>query len=218
MPDPSAPKDPPIRDAATIVLLRQTEDGPHVLMGQRGAGAVFMPSKYVFPGGRMDPGDLAVRLAPDLRPEVRARLESRAAPIGRGLAAAAIRELWEETGLRLGAPGRESFLGQGLSPNAEPLDFFFRAITPPGRPRRFGARFFLCDAGALAGDPDDFSAAGDELSHLHWLPLGRARELDMPFITQVVLSELQARLIEPDPSRPVPFFDHTESYSRYHAL
>ena len=160
----------------------------------------------------------AVRLAPDLRPEVRARLESRAAPIGRGLAAAAIRELWEETGLRLGAPGRESFLGQGLSPNAEPLDFFFRAIPPPGRPRRFDARFFLCDAGALAGDPDDFSAAGDELSHLHWLPLGRARELDMPFITQVVLSELQARLIEPDPSRPVPFFDHTESYSRYHAL
>jgi len=202
MPESTAPTAPPIRDAATIVLLRQTEDGgPHVLMGQRGAGAVFMPSKYVFPGGRMDEADLGVRLAPDLRAEVRARLETRAAPIGRGLAAAAIRELWEETGLRLGAPGKDSFLGRGLSPNAAPLDFFFRAITPPGRPRRFDARFFLCDAGTLAGDPDDFSAAGDELSHLHWLPLARARELDMPFITQVVLSELQARLSAPDPAR-----------------
>jgi len=56
------------------------------------------------------------------------------------------------------------------------------------------------------------------LSHLHWLPLARARELDMPFITQVVLSELQARLSAPDPARPVPFFDHSESHSRYHAL
>lgn len=218
MPDSPPRPEQPIRDAATVVLLREMQDGPHVLMGQRGAGAIFMPSKYVFPGGRMDPHDMAVRLAPDLRSEVRARLETRATPIARGLAAAAIRELWEETGLRLAAPGADSFLGPGLSPNAEPLEFFFRAITPPGRPRRFDARFFLCDAAALAGDPDDFSAAGDELSHLHWLPLASARELDMPFITQVVLSELEARLTAPDPARPVPFFDHTESHSRYHAL
>ncbi len=218
MADPTALTDQPIRDAATIVLLRQMPDGPHVLMGQRGAGAVFMPSKYVFPGGRMDPVDLTTRLAPDLRPGVRSRLEARSAPIGRGLAAAAIRELWEETGLRLGAPGADSFLGPRLSPNAGTLEFFFRAITPPRRPRRFDARFFLCEAAALLGDPDDFSAAGDELSHLHWLPLARARELDMPFITQIVLSELQARLKAPDADRPIPFFDHTETHSRYHAL
>ncbi|MEF9605570.1 DNA mismatch repair protein MutT, partial [Paracoccus sp. PXZ] len=41
----------PIRDAATVVVLdRNARGGPSVLMGQRGASAVFMPSKYVFPG------------------------------------------------------------------------------------------------------------------------------------------------------------------------
>ncbi|HRK43803.1 MAG TPA: DNA mismatch repair protein MutT, partial [Gemmobacter sp.] len=49
--------DPPIRDAATLILSRQGPDGPEVLMGQRGAGAAFMPSKYVFPGGAVDAGD-----------------------------------------------------------------------------------------------------------------------------------------------------------------
>ncbi len=48
----------PIRPAATVVLWRDSSDGPQVLMGQRGEGAVFMPSKFVFPGGRVDPEDL----------------------------------------------------------------------------------------------------------------------------------------------------------------
>ena len=76
------------------------------------------------------------------------------------LAAAAIRELWEETGLPLGQPGPADlpgdwagFAARGLRPDASALRFIFRAITPPGRTRRFDARFFLADAGALAGDP-----------------------------------------------------------------
>ena len=44
----------PIRDAATVILLRQKKDSTYVLMGQRGNKAVFMPSKYVFPGGAVD--------------------------------------------------------------------------------------------------------------------------------------------------------------------
>ena len=51
--------DEPIRPAATVVLWREGSAGPQVLMGQRGEGAVFMPSKFVFPGGRVDPEDHA---------------------------------------------------------------------------------------------------------------------------------------------------------------
>ncbi|NNU81414.1 NUDIX hydrolase [Halovulum dunhuangense] len=220
--------DQPIRDAASLVLLRQMADGPHVLMGQRGAGAVFMASKYVFPGGRVDDADARVPLDPGLDAGVAARLALHSAVSPMALAAAAIRELWEEAGLRLARPGAsaatdvppgwEGFLDAGLVPDASSLSFVFRAITPPGRPRRFDARFFLADAAALLGDPDDFSAADDELSHLHWLPLAQARNLDLPFITRVVLSEVEAHAKAAARSRPVPFFDHTERHSRFRAL
>ena len=47
----------PIRPAATVILWREAPEGREILMGQRGAAAVFMPSKYVFPGGAVDPQD-----------------------------------------------------------------------------------------------------------------------------------------------------------------
>lgn len=128
------------------------------------------------------------------------------------LAAAAIRELWEETGLRMAcnaewiAPDAwREFASAGLAPHAAALRFFFRAVTPPGRPRRFDARFFLADADALAGDPDDFSAAEDELRHLHWVPLAEVRRLNLPFITRVVLGELEAHLPDTGAPKKVPF-------------
>jgi 8-oxo-dGTP pyrophosphatase MutT (NUDIX family) len=112
-----------------------------------------MPSKYVFPGGAVDAGDALVTLGPALHPTCAARLAAPGAPPASALAAAAIRELWEETGLALGCPGQAAlppgwagFAAQGLVPDASALRFVFRAITPPGRSRRFDARFFLADA------------------------------------------------------------------------
>ncbi|MCB2135206.1 MAG: NUDIX hydrolase, partial [Rhodobacteraceae bacterium] len=194
-PDPAVAAPDRVRDAATVILVRDTPDGPSILMGQRGAGAVFMPNKYVFPGGALDPVDADTPFARPLAPCCLDRLARNAPPgLGPALAASAIRELWEETGLLLGRPGLwpsapaegwRDFAATGLLPDAAPLSFVFRAITPPGRTRRFDARFFLADARHLVGDPDDFSRASDELGHLHWVPLRDARALNLPFITEV---------------------------------
>jgi 8-oxo-dGTP pyrophosphatase MutT (NUDIX family) len=113
--------------------------------------------------------------------------------------------------------GWRGYLATGHLPDGAGLSFVFRAITPPGRPRRFDARFFLVDADALRSDPDDFSRAEDELSHLHWVPLDEVRRYDMPFITEVVLAELAARL-EGRQAPGVPFFDNRDEVSRFARL
>ena len=198
--DPTAALE--IRPAATVVLWRYNHDGPQVLMGQRGANAAFMPSKYVFPGGAVDPDDENTACDLTLHATCWQRLDLNRATESaspRAIVAAAVRELWEETGLRL----------TGNHQTGHPLRFIFRAITPPGRSRRFDARFFLADAANVAGNPDDFSAASDELSHLHWIGLTQARALDLPFITEVVLAEI-GQLLRCDPtSAGVPFFDNS---------
>lgn len=186
----------PIRAAATVILWRNTDAGVQVLMGQRGAGAAFMPSKYVFPGGAVDATD-AGRGAQPLSVDCRARLAVHCppdAPTPDTLAACALRELREETGLTP-APGTT-------------MQLVFRAITPPGRTRRFDARFFLVSAAGVQGDAEAFTDAEAELSHLHWIGLRQARALDLPFITEVVLAEVTA-LLAGHPQPGVPFFDNS---------
>lgn len=214
-----------IRNAATVIVLRDRFAAPRILMGQRGAKAAFMPNKFVFPGGAVDPEDAGIPLAAPLPPTCASRLEEDAAPsLAHALAVAAIRELWEETGLILGRRGSwdipppldwETFAATGHVPHAAPLQFHFRALTPPGRPRRFDARFFLVDADDIASDLDDFDAASDELSHLQWVPLSEARSFDMPFITEVVLAEVEARAKERTPPDSVPFFKNNDEESLF---
>ena len=216
-------QDVPIRDAATIILVRDAETTPSVLMGQRGKAAVFMPEKFVFPGGAVDRTDADVDLSGTLNPDCAKRLQGDSGGTSpESLAAAAIRELWEETGQCLGRKGDwvnppedwSGFADHGLRPDASALHFFFRALTPPGRPRRFDARFFLADATALATDPDDFSQATEELSHLHWVPLRDVRKLDLPFITRIVLGELDAHLPRTDAPDRVPFVKNDQIDSK----
>ncbi len=144
------PETHPIRDAATLILTRSGPAGTEVLMGQRGISAVFMPSKYVFPGGAVDIADGDVPLAGVLNPICHARL-AQGIPTPASLAVAAIRELWEETGLRLGRAGKrgegtawQGFGAPGLLPDATGLRFIFRAITPPGRTAAFRRALLSC--------------------------------------------------------------------------
>ncbi|MEM9032356.1 MAG: NUDIX hydrolase [Pseudomonadota bacterium] len=213
-----------IRDAATLILVRDPATRPAVLMGQRGAGAAFMPNKVVFPGGAVDPGDAHIPLAAPLPARCRERVD--AGPGAVSLAAAAIRELWEEAGLILGSRAEwpdppvdwRSFAATGHRPAASSMRFIFRAITPPGRPRRFDARFFVADAAQLASDPDDFSQATGELSHLAWIPLDAARGYDLPFITEIVLAELAGLLPELAAPESVPFFCHHDEGAAFQRI
>ncbi|UYV36263.1 NUDIX hydrolase [Rhodobacteraceae bacterium D3-12] len=217
-----------IRNAATVIVLRDRMDTPKVLMGQRGAKAAFMPNKFVFPGGAVDPDDAGVPLVRRMPQVCRDRLlEEAEQGLSHALATAAIRELWEETGLILGQrntwdrkPPKDwaGFADLGYVPDAHPLQFVFRAITPPGRPRRFDARFFLVDASEVANDLDDFSSAQDELSHLQWIPVSEVRGFDLPFITEVVLAEVAARVRDHTPPENVPFFNNTQEASLFERL
>ncbi len=209
------------RDAATLILIDNSAAIPKVLLGKRHHGHKFLPGKFVFPGGRLEPSDQRMPAARplDRRAEERLmRAVRRPSPLkARALALAAIRETYEETGLLLGSPasanpgtppGPWSAFGQaGILPDLAAIHFVARAITPPRRPRRFDTRFFTADAGAIAHRIDGMIGPDAELVELVWMPLAQARHLDLPAITAVVLEELEARIaagLRHD--LPVPFY------------
>jgi 8-oxo-dGTP pyrophosphatase MutT (NUDIX family) len=198
------------RDAATLIIVRRDAAKPRLLMGRRHGGHDFMPDKWVFPGGRIDRSDFRAPFASDLRPEVAARLHRTAPPSrARALALTAVRETFEEAGLLLAkaAPPRPAsgpwreFLEIGAAPDLAALDFIARAITPPYRPKRFDARFFMADAEALLSL--DRRPDCGELDEIAWVDMDEALALDLPNITRFVLQELALRL--EDPSRPAPY-------------
>jgi 8-oxo-dGTP pyrophosphatase MutT (NUDIX family) len=197
------------RDAATLILVRLKNRVPEVLMGCRHAKSAFMPNRYVFPGGRVDLADAHIPIATPLDRHVKARLlkaasEQRAKALG----VAAVRETFEETGLILGKPLEggapkkdygehwKGFLDQGMAPALDSLDLIARAITPPGRPRRFNARFFMARAEDASGEIRHSTEMGD----VRWVKLDEARELPLPTITGLILGEI-GRLVKEPPDR-----------------
>jgi 8-oxo-dGTP pyrophosphatase MutT (NUDIX family) len=196
------------RDAATLIVVDRSGSAPKVLLGRRHAGLKFMAGKFVFPGGRMEPGDRKMPVASDLDASAGSRLmrgvQRPSLSKARALALAAIRETYEETGLLLGKrvetvpPVPEgpwkAFADAKILPDLAELHFIVRAITPPRRPRRFDARFFAVDASAIAHRVEGKVGPDSELVELVWLPISEAKSQDLPTITQVALDELQARV------------------------
>lgn len=208
------------RDAATLVLLDRSGTEPRLLMGRRKASLVFMPGLYVFPGGRVDPADTAMPHVGDLSESCRAKLALRSRVSRRrmrALALAAIRETAEETGVLIGrrvAPAQvprtwTPFATHGVTPDLSSLVFILRAITPPGRPRRFDTRFFLAEASAVGGHIPAEDFAETDLEAVEWLSITEARAKPLPFITGLILGDLAERLARPDwadPNLPIPFY------------
>jgi len=208
------------KDAATLILVDRSGRVPKVLLGKRHARHKFMPGKFVFPGGGVDPIDKAMAVATALDPQAEIRLMQRfhkASPARvRALALAAVRETFEETGLLLGQGGETAqppagawsqFASHKVLPDLRNIHFIGRAITPPGRLRRFDARFFTMDASAIAHRVDGVTGPDAELVELVWMPLTEAKQLDMPAVTGVMLEELDGRIADGfRHDLPVPFY------------
>jgi len=181
------------RHAASLIVWRDGADEPEILMGMRHAKHKFMPSVLVFPGGRVDRGDHRVTTLSELGEETRARLAHRAPPsLARALGVAAIRELFEETGLLLGERK-----GERLLADLAALAYLCRAVTPTSRAMRFDARFLIAPAGAVRGE----IVGSGELEGLAWYKLSQARAAKLAAITAMILSEFADWLATPPASR-----------------
>jgi 8-oxo-dGTP pyrophosphatase MutT (NUDIX family) len=163
------------RVAATVLLLRPAEpdQAPEVFLLRRAASMAFASGMYAFPGGSVDPADYrgdavdggwAARLG---RPE----------PEATAVIRAAVREVAEETGVRLAAPD--------LVP-------WTRWITPEFEPRRYDTYFFL--ARLPAGQQP--AGVSEEADRVEWarpaaaLARFEAGEIVMLPPTTVTLGEL----------------------------
>ena len=178
-------RDDGIRDAATVIVARESPEGPAVFMVRRHAGATFLPDRYVFPGGAVDPEDRAL---------VADRLRGSAGAVDPAYVITAARETFEEVGLlfadRAVAPealvaarrallaGELGFAGVlarlGVRIDADRLRYFSRWVTPKSEhaTRRFDARFFV------ARVPRDQIAEADTLEVLDGRWIRPAAALD----------------------------------------
>ena len=155
----------PVRDAATVVLLRDGTDGLESWLLTRVTQMVFAAGMTVFPGGRVDDADADLPFADeDWRSTAdRFGCDER---LARALLGAAVRETFEETGVLLTQPpaqlpqavadveaGRVAFgdllRENGLTVDVGALRGWARWITPPNEVRRYDTRFFV---GALPAD------------------------------------------------------------------
>ena len=216
------------RDAATLVIIDRSPPTPRVLMGRRRPDQVFLPDTFVFPGGRVDPADRALARTHPLHAQGIASLkvamrgrpsDSRAS----ALALAAVRETFEEVGFIVGEPfdGADpradawgTFLAEGYRPRLEGLSYFARAITPPGRPRRYDTRFFAVDATEICHQA---ARVDGELLDIDWFTIAKARTLKLPSITTHILEDIAALVSDehqaPQVTSPIPFYFHR--YGRF---
>lgn len=213
MPEPAS-SFPVAVPSATIVMLRQAADAPHLLMVKRRAGDAFGES-YAFPGGLVDANEsdsceFSVGRTAD---EVNQLLGVFDAP---SYYCAAIRELFEETGILLvrndeveidadmlaalqdnrqkvdrGELPWSAFLQQhNLRMAFDSLHYFAHWETPLIRPKRWSTRFFL----ARLPEHQHATLDSNELTEIRWMSAGEivsaAKEgsMKLPFPTLRILN------------------------------
>lgn len=97
------------RLASSVILLRDSDAGPEVLLVQRTPKAKFMGGAWVFPGGAVDDGETP--------------------------ATTGVRELEEEAGVKIDEPGRLKEFSRWITPREVKIRFdtwFFVAESPAG--------------------------------------------------------------------------------------
>ncbi|MEM8876720.1 MAG: NUDIX hydrolase [Pseudomonadota bacterium] len=229
--DTSFPNRVPV-DAASLILLRQGQRGPAVLMGRRHDRHKFMPGVFVFPGGRIDREDAIMPACteptPALLSKVQADMKGRPSLArARGLLLAAIRETFEETGIALGRTAHQplgpagrheswsEFAELGLRPDPSELVPIARAITPPRRPRRFDTRFFALDGTSSGLKLDPHRPPSEELDSIQWVSFDAVSELPVAAITSTILDELREHLEAEgglSSARPMPYYRVVHRY------
>ncbi|MND80833.1 NUDIX domain protein [compost metagenome] len=218
-------------------------------MGKRHSSLVFMPGKFVFPGGRADAVDGAIAAATELSPNdtqklmtgMGARASLRRA---RALGLCAIRETFEETGLRIARASLDkpsfdqpfsakrlssgniimpdnkdwcAFLEHGALPALGDLRYFARAVTPPGNVRRFDARFFIVFRDSLPELETAKLVPSGELEDLDWVAIDEVDKLDVARITQAILKEARMLLTETRLDLPatLPVAQYSKRHGRF---
>ena len=148
-----------IRQAASLIGVRDGADGPEVLVIERTVGHRFLPGYVAFPGGAVDPGDrfLAERWFGDG---------------GEAARAAAVRELAEEVGL---AVTRDAVVAADADrsltridespPSVDSLPEIARWIAPVDVPVRFDARYYAVRMQEAADPTPD----GAEAARAWWV-------------------------------------------------
>jgi 8-oxo-dGTP pyrophosphatase MutT (NUDIX family) len=187
---------PTPRPAAGVILARDAAAGPEILLVRRRADVGFAAGAYVFPGGTLDASDADAAWEDWVDPPPDAAVDGAAdldGPSTRTFVVAALRELYEETGVLLtsGATpgydalarerealvaGRKLFLdivsGLDLRLAGDRLMLCARWITPESLSRRYDARFFLAAAPAAT----QVSAELGELVEHVWITPAEALE------------------------------------------
>jgi 8-oxo-dGTP pyrophosphatase MutT (NUDIX family) len=122
MEEPSPRTPPPIRDAATVLALREADGALEVFMVRRDSRMGFLGGAHVFPGGALDDKDCVTASSPIVGGlEAVGRLERLHgdAAKARGLLVAAVRELFEESGILLARETGEARPGDWVDLDVE---------------------------------------------------------------------------------------------------
>lgn len=174
---------PPVRDAATVVLAADLDSGIHVYLQRRVRTMAFAAGMYVFPGGAVEPTDVAaaceIACPPDRRIDTSGAIPGVDSVPSR---IAAVRETAEEAAIVLGDP-----LG---------LTYIAHWVTPAVESRRFDTRFY-----ATVVSPSEVRECSTETDDQQWArpidALRRYMDGDIAMLppTVAVLSEF-ARLAE----------------------
>jgi 8-oxo-dGTP pyrophosphatase MutT (NUDIX family) len=207
----------PVRPSATVVLLREREAHPELLMVKRRAGDAFGDS-YAFPGGVVDHDESDAHGLIDGK-----TADDAASALGISVNAldyysAAIRELFEETGILLARDSSGDWISdspelqnlrievdkgrlpwsaflheQGLRLACDVLHYFAHWETPLDQPKRWSTYFFFAEAPTTQEATHD----GSEVTDIRWLTAtealagARDRSMKMPLPTIRNLEDME---------------------------